>query len=394
PAAAPGGGGWGEALRPGTLGDVAGTRTGAWFLITAVASAVLAGIAGRVVRTSAGLRGPDAGWAIAATGLVALLVVAPALGGHAVSSSPAWALVPIQIVHVAGMGTWLGGLLGLVLVLPAAIRAVPDGLPRLGLLSATLLRFSPLALGSVGVLTLAGTGLAILHLTTLYDLTDTAYGRAILVKVVLLTAAIGVAVAQREYLVPQLRRLADGEAPAGAEDDDPPAASVVPEGDEEDDADDPPRPPSPETARHVRLALRSEVLLLVAVLAATGALAGYAPPKSLTSGPVAVTRQVRGVELRLTVDPARTGRNALRLTAVGRNGAPLRGGRDLSVRAVPPGRSGGSDVPVDVPVVADGPGRWGATAVPLGTPGGWTVEVRLRLSAFEQVEARFPVRVR
>jgi copper transport protein len=389
-----GGTGVGDALRPATLGDVVRTDTGAWFLISAVAFAGLAAIAGRVARAT-GLRGPGGRWAIAAALLVAVLVVAPALGGHAAAASPAWALIPIQIVHVAGMGTWLGGLIGLLLVLPRATRTLPAGRERHALLAAVLLRFSPVALVSVGVLTLAGTGLALLHLTSLYDLTDTAYGRAIFVKVALLVGAIWVAVIQREYLLPRLRRLADGEAPA--EDVAAAPAEDVATGTPQEADDDGPeerRPPSAATGRHVRLALRAEVLLLVAVLAATGALAGYAPPKSLDQGPVTVSRKAGTAELQLTVDPAKVGSNVMHLYAFGADGQPLPRAQDLKVRAVPPGKAGGSDVPVDVPFVVTGPGHWTAAAVPLGTRGGWTLEVVLRTSAFDQIEADLPVRVR
>lgn len=364
-AANAGGTGVGDALRPDTLREVLGTRTGAWFGLSLLALAAIAALAGRLVRDADRLRAPVPATVVA---LLVLLVLAPALGGHAAASSPAWALVPIQTIHVAAMGAWIGGLLGLVVVLPRATRALPAGRPRMALLAGVLLRFSPIALVSVGALTVAGTGLAILHLTTLYDLTDTAYGRAILVKVALLVAVIGVAVLQREFLLPRLQRLAAEE----------PAADAAPAA----------------TGRHVRLALRSELGLLLAVLVATGALAGYAPPKSLSNGPVSITRDVGAVQLQLTVDPARRGPNAMHLYAIGADGQPVRTAKDLRVRAVPPGRSGGSDVPVVVPFVISGPGHWTAAAVPLGTAGRWTVEVTLRTSAFDQVDAKLPVRVR
>jgi copper transport protein len=397
-----GGTGIGDALRPGPIGDVLGTRTGAWFAISLLALLALAGLAGRLARATDRLRAP---LPVAALVLLALLVLAPAVGGHAAASSPAWALVPIQTVHVAAMGAWVGGLLGLVLVLPRATRALPPGRPRMALLSAVLLRFSPIALVSVAALTVAGTGLALLHLTTLYDLTDTAYGRAILVKVVLLVVIIGIAVVQRELLLPRLKRLAAGEEPevgAPAATDTPTAADTPVETDTLVGTDTPvenhtpvgtPAPPGA-TGRHVRLALRSELALLLAVLVATGALAGYAPPKSLSNGPVSVTRDAGRIQLQLTVDPARRGPNAMHLYAIGADGQPVRSAEDLKVRAVPPGRAGGSDVPVDVPFVVSGPGHWTAASVPLGTAGGWTVEVTLRTSAFDQVEAKLPVRVR
>ncbi|MGX6450295.1 CopD family protein, partial [Patulibacter sp. S7RM1-6] len=150
---------------------------------------------------------------LAVLAALAVLVVAPALGGHAPAAPSAWALVPLQAVHVAAMSAWIGGLVGLLLVLPTALGAVPAGRERTALLAAVLVRFSPVAIVAVAVLTLAGSGLAILHLTTLYDLTDTAYGRAILVKAVLLVLAVALAVGQREFLVPRLRRAADAAGP-------------------------------------------------------------------------------------------------------------------------------------------------------------------------------------
>lgn len=387
--------GVGDALDPGVLREVLATRTGAWFGVTVAVFALIAAVAGRAVRARS-IRSRSLAVAL---GLLAVLLVAPALGGHAAASSPAWALVPIEILHVAGMGAWIGGLLGLLVVLPRATRTLTAGPPRTRLLASVLLRFSPVALTSVAVLTAAGTGLALLQLTTLYDLTDTAYGRAVLIKIGLLVVAIGVAVLQRELLVPRLQRLADaGDGDSGAE--------TATDGDEEPDADDEARVNSvPATraaastaaalaGRHVRQALRAELVLLVVVLAVTGALAGYPPPKSLASGPATVTRTVGAIQLQLVVDPARTGRNVMHLYAFDARGQPVKRAEELRVRALPPGKAGSSDVPVDVPFVVSGPGHWTAAAVPLGTPGSWKLEIALRTSAFDQAETTVPIRVR
>ena len=416
----------GDALRPSALADQAGTRVGAWFLVTAVAFALLALRPRRVVevavaarrpaRRDGGARGADDGSvpdgpsrdhaAALVVALLVLLVVAPALGGSAVSSSPSWALVPVHVVHVAGMGAWFGGLAALVLVLPRALRTQPEGLPRLGLQAAVVRRFSPVALVSVAVLTAAGTGLAVLHLTTLYDLTDTAYGRAIVAKAALLVVAIVLAVGQREYLLPQLRRLADGEAPAEVRDDPDSAGSAddatpasrpdvggPDRGGTEDDEDER-RPPSAAAPRYVRSALRAELALLVAVLLVTGALAGYPPPRTLDTGSAVVVRTAGTATVRATLTPARSGPNALEIRVGDAAGGPGPDVRALRVRAVPPGRSGGSDVAMDVRVTPDGPGRWTADGVELGTRGGWALEVRGVVPGGAPLAADLPVRVR
>lgn len=361
--------------------DVLSDRVGAWTGVTALAFAAVA------VLGPAALRHDESGERSRALTvvlpLVAVVNLTPALGGHAAVSSPAVVLVLIEIVHVVGMGAWVGGLLGLLLVLPAATRALPAGPPRTRLLAAVLLRFSPVALTAVVTLTLAGTALSLLSLTTLYDLADTAYGRAVFAKIVLLLIAISLAVLQREYLVPQLERAVAAGDPAAAPDDAEPRGL----------ADGPPPEPAV-AARHVRAALRGEALLLVAVLIVTGALAGYPTPKELADRPATVTRTAAGLELRMVVAPARVGANVVRLTARDAGGRPVGAARVVRTRAVPPGRAGSSDTPVDATLTPAGPGRWVAAGVPLGARGSWKLEVELRVPERGRVTATLPVRVR
>jgi copper transport protein len=364
---------------PGDLLDALGSRVGVWLAVSAPAFAAVAGFGPAALRRDGD--GPRTLGAVVL--LVALLNVAPAFGGHSAVAPLAALLVLIEIVHVVGMGAWVGGLVGLLLVLPPAARALPAGPARTRLLAAVLLRFSPVALTAVVVLTLAGTALSLLSLTTLYDLADTAYGRAVFVKIVLLLVAITLAVLQREYLVPQLERAVAAGDPAA----DPDAAK--PRG----LADGPPREPDV-AARHVRAALRGEALLLIAVLIVTGALAGYPTPKSLADRPATVTQTAAGFELRLVVAPARVGDNVMRLTVRDAQGRPAAGPRLLRIRALPPGRAGSSDVPVEVRATAAGTGRWVATAVPLGARGRWKLVVELAGGQRGRVTATLPVRVR
>lgn len=370
-----------DALSPGELADTLDTRVGAWLGVTALAFVAVAVLGPAALRRLGADRAPRA--LVTVLLLAAVLNVTPALGGHAAVSSPAAVLVLIEIVHVVGMGAWIGGLLGLLLVLPSAARGLPEGPQRTRLLAAVLLRFSPVALTAVVVLTLAGTALSLLSLTTLYDLADTAYGRAVFVKIVLLLIAIALAVLQREYLVPQLER-----AVAAGDPDAAPDASKS-----RGLADGPPPEPAV-AARHVRAALRGEALLLVAVLIVTGALAGYPTPKTLADRPATVTRFAAGLELRIVVEPARVGRNAMRLTVRDVSRRPAADARVLRIRALPPGRAGSSDTPVGVAFAAAGPGRWNAAAVPLGARGSWKFEVELRTPERGRVVVTLPVRVR
>src|SRR5262249_20801684 len=79
---------------------------------------------------------------------VGFLVVSPALAGHATSEHPVAALLPLDVVHVAAMSTWIGGLAMLLFALPGATRRI-DPPERSRLLAAVLVRFSPIALACV-----------------------------------------------------------------------------------------------------------------------------------------------------------------------------------------------------------------------------------------------------
>jgi len=366
--------------------DALGSRPGAWLGVSALAFAGVATLGPAVVRGDAA----RPSWGSVALLLTAVLNVAPAFGGHAAVASPAIALVPIEIVHVAAMGAWIGGLIGLLLVLPHATRALPSDPDRTRLLAAVLLRYSPVALTAVALLTLAGTGLSLLSLTTLYDLADTAYGRALFVKVVVLLIVIAIAVLQREYLMPRLEQAVAAEASTEARGSERSAVAVGNDGRAGDDG-----APDPESsARHVRTAVRSEALLLVVVLIVTGALAGYPTPKTLAGRPASVRQIVGDLELRLAITPARVGDNAMRLTVRGADGRPVTDGRLLRIRAVPPGRMGSSDTPVEVAATAAGPGRWIAPTVPLGARGRWRFEIALQTKDRARVDATLPARIR
>ncbi len=91
-------------------------------------------------------------------------------------------------LHLAAGSLWLGGLVGL-LVLWSSVPARE----RVPTLSVCVPRFSNVALGSVLVLAATGIGEAIEHMPAVNALSETAYGKAILVKAGLLGGAILIA---------------------------------------------------------------------------------------------------------------------------------------------------------------------------------------------------------
>jgi copper transport protein len=291
------------------------------------------------------------------------LALTPALGGHARTQSPTALLVPADVVHVVGMSAWLGGLAFLLFAVPAATRALEPA-DRTRLLAAALARFSPLALGAVAALAVTGVIQALIEVRTLDALTGTAFGRAVLVKAVLLAVLIGLGAVNRQRVVPALRRLAAGGAAPG------------------------------DAGRLLRRTLRAEVALIVVVLAVTGALTGYAPPtaESANQGPVAVSQRMGPLDLQLTVDPAQVGPNAVHLYLFdAKTGAAFNGTKELRVQASLPKKGIG---PLDLTTHRAGPGHYVADAVVLSPGGDWQLDVTDRVSDFDEYATTVNAHVR
>jgi copper transport protein len=292
------------------------------------------------------------------------LALTPALGGHAATQSPVALLVPADVVHVVAMSAWLGGLVFLLLAVPAATRTLAPA-DRTRLLAATLQRFSPLALASVLALAVTGTVQALLEVRHLDALTGTAFGRAVAIKAILLCLLIGLGAVNRQRVVPALRRLAAGAAAPG------------------------------DAGRLLRRTLRAEVALIVVVLAVTGALTGYAPPtaaKAANAGPVSVTQRLGPLDVQMTLDPARVGPNAVHMYLFdAKDGAPFTGTKELTVKASLPSRAIG---PLDLTLHRAGPGHYIADAVTLSPGGDWQLGVTERVSDFDEYTATVKVTVR
>jgi copper transport protein len=125
------------------------------------------------------------------TRIVLLLGAAVALvdgeAAHAVGTRPVWFGLGINTLHEAAMGLWVGALLGLLGVWR---------LPGLTVHHRELTtRAARIAAVSLAVLITTGTVMALQHLTGLRDLTATAYGRTLAVKLGVLVAILLLAMA-------------------------------------------------------------------------------------------------------------------------------------------------------------------------------------------------------
>jgi copper transport protein len=342
-----------DALDADVIGDVLDTRFATVWGLRELAWLALAGLALVRIRDRAAL--------YAAAAPAAFLCVAPALAGHASVQSPSGVLVPADIVHVAAMSFWVGGIVAMLLCVRAATARL-EPTDRTRLLAGTLARFSPLALAAVIALVATGTVQAIVHLDRVSDLWNTGFGRALTVKIGLVAALAGIGVAQRRRLLPALRgAAASGEAPGGP-------------------------------GRLIRRALTAEAALFAGALAATAVLVGQPPPSALSEGPQSLSTTLGPARVDLTVDPALAGSNEVHIYLLdAEDGTPYDSLRGLSLDAALTAEDIG---PLEVDLRKAGPGHYTAPDAALGVPGEWTLELSGRVSRFEAPQTEVEVEIR
>jgi copper transport protein len=391
-----------SALHPTVLGEVLGTRFGEVWAARALAFVLLAGAIAVLLRGAgrgaAGRRRTGRGAddrpaapgaderptappnlepvALGAAGLAAgapprsslalvaipaaFIALAPALAGHASVQPPVALLLPLDVAHVLAMSAWIGGLVLALFALPAATRRLAPT-QRTPLLAAALLRFSPIALGCVVVLLVTGTVQAIEHIASWGQLPDTGFGRAVLIKIALILALIGLGAVNRRRTIPRLRELAAAAA-------------------------------APDAAGHLlRRTLRAEVALVLVVLGVTAALVSYPPPDSLAGGPFSGDAALGPLRLEATVDPARVGPNEIHLYVLkASDGTPFDATKELTVTLALPSKHIG---PLPAKARAAGPGHYVVDALQLIPAGDWRLRVTSRISAFDEYETTLKVPV-
>jgi copper transport protein len=346
----------GSALDSKILREELGTRFGTVWALTALAWSLF-GFGAWAMRWP-----PRSRHVLALFAPLGFIALEPALSGHPGTQSPVALLLPANVLHVLAVSVWLGGLAALLFALPAATRELkpPD---RGRLLAASLARFSPVALLCVAVILLTGLGQAYAYVRDLDNLLDTPYGRAVLIKFVLLVGLLGPLAAYNRYRsVPRLERIAAGGEPPGR------------------------------IGLLLRRALRGEVALAVVVLGVTAALAGYAPATAMQSGPFSGSTTLGAAELEVTVDPARVGSNQVHLYLFdARSGAQFSRVKELRVTATMPEKSIG---PLPLEARRAGPGHYTVQGALLGVEGDWVLEVAARVSAFDEYAAELEVPIR
>ncbi len=338
-----------SALKETIVRETLETKFGTIWGLAVLAWIAFGLLAAVLLRPSAG-RSFGSGRALLLAAPLAYLVLVPALSGHGSTQSPVLLNFPVNVIHVAAMAVWLGGLATLLLVAPRGTRELEAG-DRGRLLAAALSRFSRVALISVGAILLTGLIQAYVYVRRLDALIETGYGRAVLVKFILLMVLIGIGAYNRRRSVPRLNRIAaGGESPGRA-------------------------------GLLLRRALRAEVALLVVVIGVTAALASYAPPISAQSGPFSAESTFGPIQLEMSVEPARVGANQIHVYLFdAKSGAPFAKVKQLEASAALPEKN--ISLPLE-PQLA-GPGHYTIPGALLNASGEWQITLTVRVSAFTE----------
>ena len=134
-----------------------------------------------------------------ALGAAAAVLLIPGTVGHPAQTSPGGLTLAFDWVHLAGGSLWIGGLIGLLVLLLSATSET-----RVPTLSVVVPRFSNVALASVVLLGAAGIGETINHMPSFNALWLTGFGQAILVKTGIVAVALVLAAGNLLRSNPQL----------------------------------------------------------------------------------------------------------------------------------------------------------------------------------------------
>lgn len=280
-----------------------------------------------------------------------------AVWGHASELSPTAVSLAADAVHATAAALWLGGLVGLAMILRRrSAESIDDTSGIIG-------RFSTMAMDSVIALVIAGLALSITGSGGSWSaLMSTTWGRLVLAKAVITLGIVAIAAWNRRSLVPAL-------------------ITPGPVGDSD-----------PDRERRWRLLLRAvrmEAIAIIVVLALTAVVVNVTPARTAASDGVGFhqTRSVETGTVDLTVSPAKVGMNAMHVQYVN-DGRPLDVANTMSIEFSLPSED---LAPITRQVVKVGPGHFISQGPEFSLPGTWTVTLVVRTGDFSERRTSFEV---
>lgn len=324
---------------------VAATQSGQWWVLRFAAIVAFVPF----VLWRHGLRSKVGAAATTFAGLGLLAIVGA--GGHGVTGRWVALGYAATVTHLAAMTIWVGGLTLLII-----------GLPRTRFWE-TANRFSPWALGSVAVLAVSGSLNGWRQVGGLGGITDSSYGRWLVVKVALVAIVVATAAITRRLLgrsnaAPSAGVFALSAAPG------PTAESA-----------------ESSTSAGTRKSVLVEVIGIVFVIAATSGLVNAPPPNRSEpqdqTGSVVQGDRIALVEL----EPAVTGGTVMHVTITSPRGGLDRADEITVTAELESERIG----PIEIETFPASPNHVIADDADFPVAGLWTIEITARYGEFDQV---------
>ncbi len=342
-----------DILRPTLWNEVLHTRFGEvellrLILLAAVLPVLLVFGAGRSA-ASRFVRWSIRVGAVAAVGLL----FTPGLSGHAATGDDITLTMALDVVHLGAAAVWLGGLAVLVcLLLPGPRAAEPREVASVSLSTSAYM------FGAVAAVVATGVVQSIGQVGSFYALTNTVYGRTLLVKIGLVFLLVVVGALSRSIVLgarwlPWRRRR---QLPTWEGSDRP---------------------------KRLRRTVLAEIAIAFCVLGVTSLLVNAAPAKQAAAQPFSQSFSVLGVQVNALVSPAHVGPgNQFHFYVLGRLGQPVGIPElDASVSLASEGIG-----PIEIPLVLGGPGHYLDTNVDLPIAGNWQLKLTVRTSPIDEQE--------
>jgi copper transport protein len=340
-----------------TLGTRLGTALAVRLVLLGVFGTGLAVLLPRLEQASVRLR-------IIAASVGAALAVGMAATwasvDHAGVGSQVALALPLDIVHVMAMGTWLGGL---AVVVAALLRPTAGGTGAdVPILAAVVRRFSTIAACCIGALVATGTYQAWRQVGTLGALTGTVYGKLLLVKLLGVGLVIALGYLARVWIAHYLAGSGTADAVA---------------------------------VRQLRRSTGLEVVLASGVLAITAMLVNAPPARTAFAAPVSATVAFdaggpngKG-SVQVFVSPAKAGNDLVHIEVVDASGQPEVVPQVTATLSLPDRQLG------PLPISLDGAGTshfYATTAIPLA--GRWQLAVTVRTDEIDETTVTVPIAIR
>jgi len=282
-----------------------------------------------------------------------------AVWGHATELSPTAISLAADAIHATAAALWLGGLVGLVMVL--SLRTPETVRSTAGIIG----RFSLMAFWSVIALTIAGLTLTITGSdANLNSILTTTWGQLVLAKIGLTLIVVLIAAWNRRTLVPSLTSPTENNGELAVR-----------------------------WATLLRT-IRTEAVLLVAVVALTAIVVNVPPARTAVvakTDRVDITQRVDTGNVQLSVDPAIVGPNTVSVRYTDGTGQPINVATSMSIEFSQP--SAGLE-PITRQVPALEPGVFVIQGNELSIPGTWTITIAVRTGDFTEQRTSFEVPVR